>query len=131
MPLTSTLQITDKSISNKSQNTQAKNQDILSAVGRAHSDKISRSIKNLSIIANLANSKISKSIKSKKSDLLKANFVKANSSETDFLTPKAKKTFIYLQKTFTKAPILRHFNSDCHIPIETDVLRYVISEVLS
>ena len=49
----------------------------------------------------------------------------------DFLTTGAKKAFIYLQKAFTKAPILRHYNPKRHILIEIDVLGYVIGEVFS
>ncbi len=77
-----------------------------------------------------ANSKKSKLTKSKNSDLLKANFARVN-SEMDFLTPKTKKAFIHLRKTFTKALILRHFDSECHIRIETDGLGYTISGILS
>ena len=67
--------------------------------------------------------------KSKKSKL-KANFAKAN-FETDFFIPEAKKTFIYLQKAFTEALILRYFDPECHIWIKADVLGYVIGEILS
>ncbi len=49
----------------------------------------------------------------------------------DFLTPEAKKAFIYLWKAFTKAPILRHFDPEYHIQIETDVSGYTIGGVLS
>ncbi len=69
--------------------------------------------------------------KFKKLDLLKANFAKVNSSGMDFLTLKAKKTFIYLQKAFTETLILRHFDPKCHIRIETDVLEYAMGGVLS
>ncbi len=68
--------------------------------------------------------------KFKKSDLLKANFAKVNSG-TDFLTLEAKKAFIHLQKAFIEVLILRHFDPERHIRIETDVLRYAIGEVLS
>ncbi len=92
------------------------NQDIPTSAGRdASSD--GESIKNLLTTA--------KSAKSKES-----NFVKANSG-TDFLTPGAKEAFIHLRKAFTKAPILRHFDPECHIQIETDALGYVIGRVLS
>ena len=36
-----------------------------------------------------------------------------------------------LQKAFTKALILRHFDLKCHIHIETDTLRYAISKVFN
>ena len=56
--------------------------------------------------------------------------VKKN-SEIDFLNSRAKKAFIYLQKAFTEAPILRHFDLKRHIWIETDVSRYAIRRVFS
>ncbi len=64
--------------------------------------------------------------KPKKSDL-----VKANSSGTDFLTFRAKKTFIYLQKAFTEVPIPRHFDLKYYIRIQTNALGYAIGKVLS
>ncbi len=81
-------------------------------------------------IANLAKSKKSKLTQSRKSDLSKANFAKVN-SRIDFLTPKAKKAFIYLQKAFTKASILRYCNSEYHIQMNADALGYAIGDVLS
>ena len=96
MPLTLILQTTDESTSNKSQNTQAGNQDVLGAASGADGGRIGGSIKNLSIVTNLAKFKKSKSTKSKKLDLLKANFAKANLFRTDFLTLNAKKAIIYL-----------------------------------
>ncbi len=69
--------------------------------------------------------------KLKKLDLVKAqNFVRANSSETDFLTSEVKKAFINLQKVFTKALILKHFDPECYIGIETDTLGYAIGGIL-
>ena len=35
--------------------------------------------------------------------------------ESTFLNPGAKKTFNQLRQAFTKAPILRHFDSECHM----------------
>lgn len=52
---------------------------------------ISKSIKNLSTIVNLAKSKKSDLAEFKKSDLPKANFTKDNSSGTDFHTLKPKR----------------------------------------
>ncbi len=49
----------------------------------------------------------------------------------DYLTPKAKKAFIYLQKFFTKTPIFRYYDSEYYIRIETDVLGYAIGRVLN
>ena len=50
---------------------------------------------------------------------------------TDYLTPKARLTFIKLRKAFTKAPILQHFDLECYIRIETDVSGYSINKALS
>ena len=47
-----------------------------------------------------------------------------------FLTPDAKIAFNYLRLAFTKAPILWHFDPECHIWIETDVLGYTINSML-
>ena len=82
------------------------------------------SIENLSTIVNLAKSK---STKLKRAGLPN---IKANSG-TDFLTPRAKKAFIHLQKAFTKALILRHFNPKRHIRIETDTSGYAMSRALN
>ena len=49
----------------------------------------------------------------------------------NFLTPNAKKAFNYLQLTFIKASILRHFNLKNYIWIETYELGYAIGGVLS
>ena len=74
----------------------------------------------------LTKSKNLKLTKSKKSDL-----AKANSPGTDFLTSRAKKAFIHLQKAFTETPILRHFDPGYHIYIKTDASEYAINKVLS
>ena len=50
---------------------------------------------------------------------------------TGYLTPDAKRAFTQLRQAFTKAPILRHFDPECHIQIETDALGYAIGRVLS
>ena len=96
---------TNESIGDETQSIQTKNQDVLSTASGVNGGEISKSIKNLSIVANLAKSTRSK---------LKGNFAKAN-SKPDFLTLEAKKAFIYLQKAFTKALILRHFDPEHHI----------------
>ena len=51
--------------------------------------------------------------------------------EPTFLTCGTKETFNQLRQVFTKAPILRHFDPECHIWIETDVSGYAIGGVLS
>ena len=86
-----------------------KNQDVPDGAGDASDDRVSRNIKNLSTIAKSAKSKKPKLTKPKKLNLIKAqNFAKTSFSKTDFFTFKAKKSFIYLQKTFIKASILRN-----------------------
>ena len=52
-------------------------------------------------------------------------------SGPSFWTPKARSAFNCLWLTFTKAPILWHFDPECHIRIETDASGYAISSVLS
>ena len=56
---------------------------------------------------------------------------KNSNGAISYLTPKARLTFTKLRKTFTKAPIPRHFDPKCHIRIETNALGYVIGGVLS
>ena len=48
-----------------------------------------------------------------------------------YLTLKARLAFTKLRKTFTKAPILRHFDPKCYIWIETGVSSYAIDGALS
>lgn len=64
-------------------------------------------------------------MKSKKPNFAKDNF------GTDFLTSKAKKAFIHLQKAFAKALIFRNYNEKCYIQIETDFLGYTIGGIPS
>ena len=49
----------------------------------------------------------------------------------DYLTPNARRTFTQLRQAFNKAPILQHFDPQCHIRIETDGSSYVIGGMLS
>lgn len=71
-----------------------KNYNISSCIDGSTDRSVSRSIENLSTVTKLAKSKKLDFAKSKKSILLN-DFVKVNSTKTDFLTPKAKKTFIH------------------------------------
>ena len=104
--LTSMLQITDNKTCNTQITENKKNRDVSAGSAGAGSNRVGRSIENLSIVAKLAKSKKPKLTKPKKSNLVKAqNFAKAKSFETDFLISKAKKIFIYLQKAFTKRPM--------------------------
>ena len=54
-----------------------------------------------------------------------------NSEESKFLTYDTKKAFNHLRQAFTKAPILQHFDPECHIRIETDASGYAIGRVLN
>ena len=50
---------------------------------------------------------------------------------SDFFTSGAKLMFIKSKQAFFKAPILYHFNLECHIQIETDASGYAIIKILS
>ena len=52
-------------------------------------------------------------------------------SKPSFLTRKTRSAFNRLRLAFTKTPILRHFDPECHIWIKTDASGYAISSVLS
>ena len=56
---------------------------------------------------------------------------KSSKSEPGFLTTNAKEAFLQLQQAFTKAPVLRHFDPERYIWIETNAFAYVIGGVLS
>ena len=80
--------------------------------------------------------KMSKSRNSAKSG--KKSSKSGNSTNSDatedgpkFLTPNARTAFNRLRLAFTEAPILRHFDPECHIRIETDASGYAIGGVLS
>ena len=51
--------------------------------------------------------------------------------KSNFLTSDAKKVFNHLQLAFIKSPILRHFDLESHIRIETDVSSHAIDRVSS
>ena len=51
--------------------------------------------------------------------------------ETIFLILGIKEAFKQLKQAFTKVPILRHFDLECHIQIKTDAFGCVIGEDLS
>ena len=60
------------------------------------------------------------------------NFV-SNSAKnvSNYLTPDAQKAIDQLRQTFTKAPILQHFDPEQYIRVETDASGHAISGVLS
>ena len=74
---------------------------------------------------NLSKSKKSKNAKSGIQTRIGAT------GEPTFLTPGAREAFNQLRQAFTEAPILRHFDPECHIRIETDASGYAIGGVLS
>ena len=116
--LTLMLQTTNKEALSTQATENKKNQDTSASANSVGGRGVDGDIKNLSFVVKLAKSK-------------KPIFVKFNSSGTDFFTIRVKKAFIHLRKAFIKAPIFRYFNLERHIRIETDALRYAISEVFS
>ena len=73
----------------------------------------------------------SKKAISDKTEILVNLTVVTNVSATKYLTPKAREAFTQLKQAFTKTPILQHFDSECHIRIETNASSYAIGRVLS
>ena len=90
--------------------------------GRSESQKLSKS-------GNLEGKKSAKSKKPSKSRN-SPNF-DAKKTGSSFLTSDAREAFNHLRLAFIKASILRHFDLECHIRIETDVSSYAIGDVLS
>ena len=80
----------------------------------------------------LSKLKKSKGKKSKKPPKSRnsSNFDTKN-TEPSFLTPEARSAFNHLRLAFTKAPILWHFDPECHIQIEIDALGYAIGSMLN
>ena len=78
-------------------------------------------------------SKFQKSAKLRKKLLKNGNSpsFEAIKAKPKFLTFNARLAFNRLQLAFTTALILQHFDLECHIWIETDVLGYAIGEILS
>ena len=93
------------------------------------------SIKIAKKSGKLKGQKTSKSQKSAKSKKPSKNGNLPNFNTKDsgpgFLIPKARAAFNCLQLTFTEALILWHFDLECHIQIEIDLLDYAINGVLS
>ena len=78
-------------------------------------------------------SKSQKSSKSGKNSSKSGNLPNFGATELgpSFLTPEARAAFNRLRLAFTKAPILQHFDPECHIWIKTDALGYTIGGGLS
>ena len=79
------------------------------------------------------NSKVVGSSGRNEGKLAKSDFTKPvrRAEEPSFLTPDARRAFTQLRQAFTEAPILRHFDPERHIRIETDASGYAIGGVLS
>ena len=60
-----------------------------------------------------------------------SSYTKKMSSGAGFFTFKVSLAFTQLRKAFTKALILYYFDPKHHIQIKTDVLGYIIDEMLS
>ena len=93
--------------------------------GKSKGQKLAKSQK----LSKSAKSKGEKSKKPPKSGN-SPNF-DAKDTGPNFLTPEARSAFNRLRLAFTEAPILWHFDQECHIWIETDASGYTIGGVLS
>ena len=62
---------------------------------------------------------------------VKRSLSKNLNGTTSYLTLEDRLAFTKLRKSFTKALILQHFDPECHIRIETNMLGFAISGVLS
>ena len=94
---------------------------------------VTRSLKNSLLSMNVA--EVDKVVVGgggdRKDETVERSLSKNLNGATVYLIPDARQAFTKLRKRFTKAPILRDFNSECHIRIETDASGYVIGSVLS
>ena len=91
-----------------------------------------QSAKNLSLLLNVAeNAKIGIDGSNCENGTVEKLPRSKNLNWAGYLIPKARSAFTQLRKAFIEAPILRHFNLECHIGIETDASGYPIARVLS
>ena len=103
--------------------------DLASKVFRANSNKVIRGDGGRANKTGKNSSKFKKSKNKKFGNLIYTNI--GATEEPTFLNPGARDAFNFLRQAFTKALILRHFDPECHIRIETDVSGYVISRVFT
>ena len=82
------------------------------------------------VVGGGSDKNLSKSKKSKNTKFGIQTRIRATGEPT-FLTPGAREAFNQLKQAFTEALILRHFDLECHIRIETDASGYAIGRVLS
>ena len=73
--------------------------------------------------------KSKKKIRAKTIEALRARNLSSQSGA--FFTTNARRAFIKLRQALIEAPILNHFDPECHIQIETDALVYAIGGILS
>ena len=96
--------------------------------------KTTRSAKNLSssIVEDAELGSISGGDDCEDKTVKRSPLISKNSNRgTGYLNLGAKQAFIQLRQAFTKAPILWHFDSECHIWIEIDMSSYATGGVLS
>ena len=104
--------------------------DLASKIFRADGNKVvkdggsrvNKTVKNLSK---------SKKSKNKKSEILTRFSDIGAMGKPIFLILGASEALNHLKQAFIKAPILQHFNPECHIWIETNASGYAIGEVPS
>ena len=95
---------------------------------RTYNDEVVRGSNSSRADEMVVNLFKSKKLKNKKFEILTRS---GAMGEPMFLTLNAKKAFNHLRQAFIKAPILRHFDLECHIWIKTDVSGYAIGKMLS
>ena len=142
-PLTSMLKTTNEpapSRNDGSRSASSRNNDSRPASGRNEDDgEVDRFGGGVEHAKKSGKSKGQKTSKSRKSTKSGKNSSKSGNSPNfgatesgpSFLTSEARSAFNRLWLAFTKAPILRHFDPECHIWIETDALGYAIGGMLS
>ena len=141
--LTSVLKTTNElapSRKNGSRSASSRNNDSRPASGRHEGDgKVDGFGGSVEHARKSRKSKGQKTSKSRKSAKSGKNSSKSGNSPNfgateagpSFLTPKARSAFNRLRLAFTEAPILRHFDPECHIRIKTDISGYAIGSVVS
>ena len=88
--------------------------DLAPNVFRADDDEVVGGVGGGRADETAKNSSKSKKSKNEKSGNLTCTNIGAMGEPT-FLTPGARKAFNLLKQAFTEAPILRHFDPECHI----------------
>ena len=91
-----------------------------------------QSAKNLSLLVDVAeDAEVGVDDGDRKDGMVERSPRFKNLNGASYLTPKSRLAFTQLRKAFTKAPILWHFDPECHIRIETNGSGYAIGRVLS